>query len=246
MHASASSLVSNPAAGLYWGCGMPCRSSPYPGITPDPFVPDPTPSPSPEFRALSTLAEPTRSSEEIDPDSALLLEVAGGSEQALAALVDRWQRPLVSFFHRSLQSHADAEDLAQATFVRLYRAAPRYEPRARFSTYLFQIARRLLLNELRRRQRKPATATDPADLRSAVAEDPRTGQAARELEEAFQAALANLPENHRSALLLYKQQEMSYEEIAEALEVPLTSIKSWIHRARQKLRIALREYHDKT
>lgn len=170
-----------------------------------------------------------------DEDTRRMRAIAAGDESALRALILRWQQPLVSFLYRSCGSLDDAEELAQATFVRLYQAAGRYEARAKFSTYLFHIARRLMLNHLRSRQRKPAEPTPPEEL-PLCAEDPRPSQRARELEEIFEQALATLPEKQRTALLLLKQQELSYEEIAEAMNASLGAVKTWIHRAREQLR----------
>jgi RNA polymerase sigma-70 factor (ECF subfamily) len=176
-----------------------------------------------------------------DPDAALMLEAAGGSEQALRMLIEKWQTPLINFFYRSLGSAEQAEDLTQLVFIRVYRAASTYEPRAKFSTYLFHIARRLLINEYRRRSRKPLEAVDPADLE---AETPgRDKLSLMEIEEAFEKALETLPENQRTAILLLKQQELSYEEIAAAMDATETAVKSWIHRARQKLKTELKDFY---
>ncbi|MGE9293544.1 MAG: RNA polymerase sigma factor [Puniceicoccales bacterium] len=176
-----------------------------------------------------------------DPDAALMLEAAGGSEQALRMLVEKWQTPLINFFYRSLGSVEQSEDLAQMVFIRVYQAAAKYEPKAKFSTYLFHIARRLLINEYRRQSRKPLEAVDPAEL---GAETPgRDKLALMEIEEAFEKALETLPENQRTAILLLKQQELSYEEIAQAMDASETAVKSWIHRARQKLKIELKDFY---
>lgn len=173
-----------------------------------------------------------------DADSALMLRVREGDERALAELIDKWKTPLVNFFYRSLGSYGQAEDLAQMTFVRIYRSASRYEPKAKFSTYLFHIARRLLINEYRHRQRKPLETVDPAEL-PAVCDD-AAGRDVSEIEEAFNQALANLPEKHATALLLLKQQELSYEEIAEMMDASVGAVKTWIFRARTQLKEELK------
>lgn len=178
---------------------------------------------------------------EPDEDAALLLQVAAGNDDAMRPIVERWQRPLINFFYRSLRSVEASEDLAQTVFIRLYRAAPSYEPRAKFATFLFHIARRLLINEYRRQSRKPLEMVDPADL-GGVSEGRETLDI-MEIEEAFAQALTTLPENHRTAILLFKQQEMSYEQIAEAMDATVTAVKSWIHRARVKLKEELRDFH---
>lgn len=174
-----------------------------------------------------------------DEDAALMLRVGAGDEAALEKLIDRWKNPLMNFFYRSLGSRETSEDLAQMVFIRLYRAGPTYKPIARFSTFIFHIARRLLLNEYRRQQRKPSHATDPAELKSA--DDGRSGQRIMEIEEGFSHALRNLPEKHRTAILLFKQQELSYKEMAKVMGATESAVKTWIYRARQDLKIAMKD-----
>ncbi len=174
----------------------------------------------------------------VDADSALMWRVREGDEQALAQLVDRWKNPLLNFFYRSLGSYSQAEDLAQMTFVRIYRGASRYEPRAKFSTYLFHVARRLLINEYRHRQRKPLESVDPMEL--PAISTPDDGRDVSEIEEAFSQAVAKLPEKHATALLLLKQQELSYEEIAAMMDASVGAVKTWIFRARAQLKEELR------
>ncbi len=177
-----------------------------------------------------------------DEDAQLMLRVQKGDEVALKEIIERWQGPLINFFFRSINSVEQAQDLAQMTFIRVYRSAAVYRPTARFSTYLFHIGRRLLINEYRRRQRKPAEAFDPSDLQQVA--DPSVHEQGdlRELEEIFQQALEHLSEDQRTAILLLKQQELSYDEIAKIMGLPLSSVKTHIFRARQKLKAILGAY----
>ncbi len=172
-----------------------------------------------------------------DEDVRLMQQVAGGNERAFRQLVERWQGPLINFFYRSVSSVETAEDLAQATFVRLYRAASAYEPRAKFSTYLFHIGRRLMINEFRRQSRKPLDSVDPSELGGSVSG--RQPLEVMEIEEAFEHALEKLPENQKTALLLLKQQELSYEQIAEIMGASVPAVKTWIHRGRAQLKAEL-------
>jgi RNA polymerase sigma-70 factor (ECF subfamily) len=176
-----------------------------------------------------------------DEDVQLMCAVAQGDEKALTQLIRKWQGPLINFFYRSFGSVEQAEDLTQLVFIRLYRAASTYKPVARFSTYLFHIARRLLINEFRRRQRKPLDAVDPSELQAPDAGAGRDQQRMFELEEAFQQALVRLSEDQRSAMLLLKQQELSYEEIAAVMEQSVAAVKTHIFRGRQRLKEILRE-----
>lgn len=99
-----------------------------------------------------------------DTDFALMQQIGSGREASLAILIEKWKKPLINFFYRSLGSVEQSEDLAQLVCIRIYRAAPTYEPKAKFSTFLFHIARRLLINEYRRMKRKPLETVDPTEL----------------------------------------------------------------------------------
>lgn len=181
----------------------------------------------------------SKPSSEDDPSVQLMLQLRNGNEGAFDQLVERWQSPLLNFFYRSLNSYEQSEDLTQMVFIRLYRAAPTYEPQARFSTFLFQIARRLLINEYRRSQRKPLESWDPSDMQGFSGEQASRQYA--ELEEAFEQAVQKLPENQRTAILLLKQQELSYQEIAQIMEANESAVKTWIYRARQFLKQELKD-----
>lgn len=172
----------------------------------------------------------------VDEHAETYRRAIGGDEHAWQELFDRWKKPLLSFFYRSLGSLAEAEDLTLEVFVRLHRAGSRYDGRAAFSTYLFQIARNLLLNELRRRRRKPADPLPPDafDYLQAPSEDDRAHTA--ELEESFQRALAELPEAQRTVLLLVHQQHLEIPETATLLGVTPNALRVQLHRARQRLK----------
>ncbi|GHB96843.1 RNA polymerase sigma factor [Cerasicoccus arenae] len=178
---------------------------------------------------------------EPDVDAERMLRVGQGDQQALREIIEHWQGPMINFFYRSLRSVEASEDLAQMVFIRIYRAAERYQPTAKFSTYLFHIARRVLINEFRRQSRKPLDSMDPADLQAST--PGRDKLQLMELEEAFAQALETLPENQRTAILLLKQQQLSYEEIALTMEASEAAVKSWIHRARQKLKDELADFY---
>lgn len=171
-----------------------------------------------------------------DEDGTWLLQVGQGDERALQRLFDKWKLPLLSFFYRSLGSHADAEDLTLEVFIRLHRAAGDYRPTAKFSTYLFHIAQNLLRNEYRRRTRKPAQLVPPELFDDVATEVAATDQRAAELEESLQRALARLPEKQRTALLLIYQQQMDYRAAAAALQTNENALRVLVHRARQMLK----------
>ena len=188
----------------------------------------------------------------LDPDAALMLRVKKGDRTAFASLVEKYQQPVMNFIHRTLRDETEAEDVAQNVFLQVYKSAPRYVTTAKFSTWLFTIARNLCLNEIRRRSRHPAesldaTRPDSEDQPLHQIEDKQTftppaSLLQGELEEKIAEALAELPENQRTALLLCRQDELSYEEIAEVLDCSLSATKSLIHRGRETLKAKLKPY----
>ena len=187
-----------------------------------------------------------------DPDAALMLRVKQGDRSAFEELVEKYKQPVISLVYRTLPDATEAEDLAQHVFLQVYKSAHRYEVSAKFTTWLFTIARNLCLNEIRRRSRHPAdsldeTASDDEDHPIRQAADARTFSPPDtllqgELEEKIDAALAELPEKQRTAILLCRGEELSYEEIAEVLGCSVSATKSLIHRGRETLKELLKPY----
>lgn len=187
-----------------------------------------------------------------DPDAALMLRVKQGDWSAFEELVNKYKQPVTNLIYRTLPDATEAEDLAQNVFIQVYKSAHRYEVAAKFTTWLYTIARNLCLNEIRRRSRHPAESLDAThpehdDQPARQFEDIRTFSPPDtllqgELEDKIEEALASLPENQRTALLLYRQDEMSYEDISGVLGCSLSATKSLIHRARETLKQQLKPY----
>ncbi len=179
-------------------------------------------------------------------------KIRRGDREAFATLVDKYKQPVINFTARILNDSHEAEDIAQNVFIQVHKAADRYDVSARFSTWLFTIARNLCLNELRRRSRHPAESMDanleadeehPArQIEDASVPSPPDAAMHGELKEKIQSALATLPENQRTALLLCQQNELSYEEIAKVVGSSLSATKSLIFRARETLKQKLKPY----
>jgi len=188
----------------------------------------------------------------LDPDAALMLRVKRGDTVAFAQLVDKYKQPVINLAFRTLHDATEAEDLAQNVFLQVFKSAHRYKRMAKFSTWLFTITRNLCLNEIRRRSRHPAESIDAPhpeqeDQPLHQFEDrktflPHESLLHGELEQKIEQALAELPENQRTAILLCRQEELSYEEIAEILDCSLSATKSLIHRGRETLKEKLKAY----
>ncbi len=188
----------------------------------------------------------------VDPDAMLMLRVKRGDRAAFAELVEKYRQPLFNFVFRTLRDETETDDVAQNTFLQVWKSRARYQRTAKFSTWLFTIARNLCLNEIRRRSRHPAESLeethaehDDQPQRQYVdkkvllpTENVLHGELARKIEE----ALDELPENQRTAILLCQQDEVSYEEIAEILDCSLSATKSLIHRGRETLKEKLKPY----
>ena len=189
---------------------------------------------------------------ERDPDTDLMQRVKRGDEAAFQELVEKYKQPVLNLVYRILRDPTEAEDVAQNVFVQVFKSADRYRVEAKFSTWLFTIARNLSLNELRRRSRHPAEslegANEPADEAPARQFEDKASVSApdqllrEELSFKVEEALASLPENQRTAILLFKEQEMSYEEISKLLDCSLSATKSLIHRGRETLKQKLKPY----
>lgn len=187
-----------------------------------------------------------------DTDSLLMQRVRQGDREAFTALVEKYQQPVINFVARTLGDPTEAEDLSQAVFVQVYKAAHRFDASARFSTWLFTIARNLCLNELRRRSRHPAESMDAQhqdDDESSVRQFKDTRQIAppetllhTELTQKIQASLNTLPENQRTAIVLCQQEDLSYEDIAKVLKCSVSATKSLIFRGRETLKQKLKPY----
>ncbi len=187
-----------------------------------------------------------------DTSIRLMRRVKEGDERAFRELVDLHRHAVIGTCTRMLGNAADAHDVAQLVFLRIWKAAPRYEPSAKFTTWMFTILRNLVFNETRRRSRKPTVSLDEPlgddggassrDVADPAAATPAEARLRTELEEAIDAAIARLPEQQRLAVVLRRYEDMAYEDIAAALETTVPAVKSLLFRARTQLRELLAPY----
>ena len=182
-----------------------------------------------------------------------MLDFKAGDQRAFQNLFDKYKRRVITYCFRFCGSRAVAEELTQETFLKVYKAARRYRPKARFSTWLFKIATNVCLNELRRpayRNRVESldhiTEYEAGAKVSKVAatrqESPHAMLVHREQREMVHMAIEQLPEKQRAALLLRIEGEFSYGEIGQQLNRSENHVKTLIHRGRMRLKKALAGY----
>ncbi len=182
-----------------------------------------------------------------DEDQARMLRARAGDAAAFEELYERWSRPILRFFFHVAYDRDAAEDLCQETFLRVWRAAPRYEVRARFSTYLFQVAKNLWINEREKALRRPRRVSldacdDPGEgvpLRDAIpgdSPDPAEEAARAETGRRLRAAIDSLSEKLRPVFVLGAVEGMPYDEVAGVLEIPVGTVKSRMWAAVRALR----------
>ncbi len=187
------------------------------------------------------------------PDADVVALARKGREAAYRELIRRYERPVFSLIFRMVRDRETAEDLAQDTFIKVLNNVDRYRPEFKFSSWLFKIANNVAIDHLRKRQidtvwidgsPHAATAAEVEATRFDVIarqESALDELEARELGSAIERAIAALRPEYRSCILLRHVEGRSYEEIAATLDLPLGTVKTYIHRARHQLREALGE-----
>ena len=172
-----------------------------------------------------------------DEDARLMLAFQNGDSSAFDVLFRRWAARVLRYVSRMVCDAGTAEELVQDVFVRVFKARERYVADARFSTWLYTIATRVALNELRRPQRRrPHQSLDAPEASWLAPDDsgPRSDDVAhaRLVAARAQMALAEIPEHQRAALYLVAVEGLSYAEVADSLEATEKSVKALVHRAR--------------
>ncbi len=184
-------------------------------------------------------------------DHDLIALARTGSEKAYRELLDRYQRPVFSLVYRMVRDRELAEDLAQETFVKVFNHLDRFNPKYKFSSWIFKIASNLAIDTLRKREpitvsldgsRNAETPDEVEATRITVEskdENPEEFLEAKELGQEIERAIGLLRPDYRTAILLRHVEGRAYEEIAEVMGVPLGTVKTFIHRARAELRETL-------
>jgi RNA polymerase sigma-70 factor, ECF subfamily len=176
----------------------------------------------------------------VDPEFELVEATGRGDREAFERLVRRYQDPLCNFITRHIGDRSTAEDITQEVFLRVYQAAPRFDPKGRVSSWIFKIAYNLSMNELKRRKHLQGLLRDAADIVDRNGRSTSPGSLpGRELEEELMAAMGDLSEDQRAALLLRVHEDFSYRDIAKVLGTTVQSVESLLFRARQRMRMSL-------
>lgn len=181
----------------------------------------------------------------IDTDETLMRRFQAGDEESFEPIFNRYSEHVLNFAYRFLHSQAEAEDVTQEIFLRIYRGKDRYEAERPFRPWLFTIASRLLSNRVRDSKRRAQVSLDSTDseygewslnLPDLSTPQPQEVAAVKEKRRVIQAALDQLPEDQRIAVLLCRFEGLSYEEIAESMNTSISAVKSLLYRAHQNLK----------
>ena len=190
------------------------------------------------------------------PDADVVSLAQRGNEGAFRELIRRYERPVFSLIYRMVRDSAAAEDLSQDAFIKVLNNLDKYRPEFKFSSWLFKIANNVAIDALRKRQLDTISmdGSPHAGTASEVeassfelsdgAESPLDELASRELGEIIEQAIAQLRPEYRNCIMLRHVEGRSYEEIAATLDLPLGTVKTYIHRARHQLREALEHLRE--
>src|SRR5688500_19061251 len=182
------------------------------------------------------------------PDADVVLLAQQGRDAAFRELLRRYERPVFSLVFRMVRDRDTAEDLAQESFIKVLNNIDRYRPEFKFSSWLFKIANNITIDHLRRRQLDtisiegaPDAVTGERMRATAVTvasggESPLEELESKEIGASIEEAIAKLRPEYRACIILRHVEDYSYDEIAEIVKLPLGTVKTYIHRARQELR----------
>ena len=185
-------------------------------------------------------------------DQAVVQAVLNGQQHRFAELVDRYQTQIVNYVCRMLGNYEDAVDLSQDVFLKAYSALESYRPQYPFPAWLFRIARNAAIDEIRKRRLSTVSLDAPMEFDDGAASreveasglDPEDSYLGIEFANRVSAAIDQLPEKYREPIVLRHAADLSYEEIAEALELPIGTVKTRIFRARDALRQSLADVFE--
>jgi RNA polymerase sigma-70 factor, ECF subfamily len=184
-------------------------------------------------------------------DEVLMERLAQGSHEAFDTLLARYETAVITFCYAFMRNREAAEDIAQETFLRVFRNAKRYQPVAKFTTWLYRIAANLCINELKKGKLRHAISLDDAagpdpdgtkiiERIASEESSPLSEAESHEAQGLIGKAIDHLPEDQRTTLVMVEYHHMAYQDIAEILEVSVSAIKMRVKRARETLRETLK------
>jgi RNA polymerase sigma-70 factor, ECF subfamily len=184
-------------------------------------------------------------------DEQLMQKLAGGSDSAFEELLQRYETQVITFCYAFMRNREASEDLAQETFMRVFRNSARYQPVAKFTTWLYKIAANLCINELKKRNLRQSLSLDePAGadpdgtkvIERIASEDssPLSDAEKHEAQVLIGKAINHLPDDQRTTLVMVEYHHMAYQDIAEVLGVTVSAIKMRVKRARETLKETLK------
>lgn len=199
--------------------------------------------------AAALKAPPPRAPRQTDEE--LMIELANGSHHAFEELLNRYESAVITFCYAFLRNREASEDIAQETFMRVFRNAKRYQPVAKFTTWLYKIAANLCINEIKKGKLRSTLSLDepagPDPEGSRIVERIATGEPSpltqlerSEAQSLIGKAIEHLPPDQRSTLIMVEYHQMQYQDIAEVLDVSVSAIKMRVKRARETLRETLK------
>lgn len=178
-------------------------------------------------------------------DAACMSQLAAGDASALQTIMQRYRHRVLSVAYRHMGNWADAEDMTQEAFVRLWQSADRYEPNAKLMTYLYRITANLCLDARRRRARRPQTEWDDQMNTPSPSPDPGQVLEGGEVADRIARAVADLPERQRLAVIFLRYEGLNYRQIADTMDLSVSAADSLIARAMANLRKALADLLEK-
>ncbi len=191
----------------------------------------------------------------LDPDAQLMLKFKEGDTRSFEELMEKYQKLVINTAYRLIGDRAEAEDIAQEVFLKVYNQSRRYKPQAKFSTWLLKITKNLCLNRLRGKRRHPVVSLDspveteegkvPRDIPAPAQARPDVFLERKELRDLIRESIESLPPKQRMVVILAKYDNLPYQEIARVMGCSVTAIKLRLHRAKVTLKERLAPYLEK-
>lgn len=188
---------------------------------------------------------------QIRDDAQLLAEIKQGNEKAFGELVQKYQRQVANVIYLTLGFRDNVDDLTQEVFIRVHRSISKFELDSSLFSWIYRIAVNISIDEIRRRKIRKTLSLDffsdgilYSERKGKKAEDPSEHYLSSEKKEVVREAIQKLPQLHKTVIILREYENLSYQEIGEVLKISIPAVKSRLFRAREELRILLKDYFE--